>query len=145
MSIHHDILGHCLVAVDSQIVENEEVAIWSPTKLRQRVDDLLLLVDGYFVYQVELFVELDQRFVVGGKIEVLLRGREGGRSDAVFVLGFNVHFTSLLNSEYAALPVHYQNFLVFDKLLKQQYCVALQLLDVSCGVYMVEVVIFGVE
>lgn len=107
MSIHHDIFGHRFISVDCSIVENEEIAIWSPTKLCQRVNHLLLLIHWYFAYQIELLVQLDQGFVICGNIEILLRWRERSCGNAVFVLGFYVDFTSLLNSEYAALTIHY--------------------------------------
>jgi len=106
-SIHHDIFGDSLVPVDSFVVEHEEVAIRPPAELGRRVYYLFFLIDGDLAHKVKLFVELYQWLVVCDEIEVLLGWRDRGCGDSVFVLGFYVHFPSLINSEYASFPADY--------------------------------------
>ena len=69
---HHDIFGDSFMSVFCLVVDDEKIAISTPTEHGSRVDNFLLLIYGNLVDEVELVVELNYCFVFGHQINIFL-------------------------------------------------------------------------
>ena len=81
--------------------------------------------------------------VAGHEVEILLAGADGGCHNAVFVLGFDVYFSLLIDGEDAAILGDNKGLLLFNEFFDQNYFI-IEFIEGSPGSCMLQVLVFGV-
>lgn len=74
-------------------------SISSPTKFRQSKQNFLALIERDLIYKIELFIELNDRFVIGDNIEILLGWRDSSCKNTIFILCLDIDIPISIHSE----------------------------------------------
>lgn len=98
-SSHHFIFSHCFISIHSLIIDNKMCSISSPTKFRQSKQNFLVLVERDLIDKIKLFIELDDRFVIGDNIEILLGWRDSSCKNTIFILCLDIYIPISIHSE----------------------------------------------
>lgn len=119
-SCHHNILCDCFSSIYCLIIKHEVSAIGPPAELWAFAKDIFGLIDWNLVNEVEFLVELDEGFIIGYHIKVVLGWRNRCSCDTILVLSLYIDNSVLADCENAAILPNTQYLFLFDQPLQQQ-------------------------
>lgn len=142
--VHHFVPGDTFPAFLHLDIQGEKVTIRSPRKPRVVGQGLCLLIQGDFIDEVELHIQLDEGAILRDDVEILLCRWQWSSSDSIFILGLHVHKTILVNGENSASLCNTQDLIHLNQKLSKQNLRKRELLKLFSLLLNPQRILFGI-